>query len=120
MPSKVCGTIFATILLSLLGSSEASAPAVASNLQTTTTTLVSPPLMAKWSKVAWCETHGNWSHNGFRYDGGLGIMPHNWEAYGGRDYAPAAHLATPEQQVSVAIRINGAYVPDQDGKCRNW
>lgn len=82
--------------------------------------LVSDILMEKWSKVAWCETHGNWHHAGYKYDGGLGIMPINWIAYGGLDYAPSAHEATPQEQVAIAIRINGNVIPDQDGVCRPW
>lgn len=85
-----------------------------------TVQLVSDYLMGKWGKVAWCETHGNWSRAKNNYDGGLGIMPINWITYGGLAYAPAAHLATPQQQVAVAIRINGNYIPDQDGNCRAW
>jgi len=77
-------------------------------------------MMVKWSRVAWCETHGNWHYQGDKYDGGLGIEPRNWIFYGGLDFAPSADLATPEQQVAVAMRINGTYVPDQDGHCRNW
>lgn len=101
--------------------SPASAPAEAATPTTTTTVaLVPSALMGKWSKVAWCETHGNWGHYGPKYDGGLGIMPDNWVAYGGLKYAPMPHLATPEEQVRVAININGTYVPDQDGSCRNW
>lgn len=82
--------------------------------------LVSDSLMGKWSKVAWCETHGNWHRIGSIYDGGLGIMPVNWIAYGGLAYAPSAHQATPQEQVAIAININGSYIPDQDGNCRAW
>ena len=83
--------------------------------------LVPVVLMDKWSKVAWCETHGNWSFNGSRYDGGLGIMPGNWLKYGGAKYAPLPHLATPEQQVLVAMEINKGYeIPDQQGECKSW
>jgi len=92
---------------------------------TTVPPLVPAAIMAKWQKVAWCETHANWHYNGSRYDGGLGIIPRNWIAFGGQDFAPAAHLATPEQQVYVAIQIQtaggvGSYVPDQYGTCRAW
>ena len=82
--------------------------------------LVSNYLMGKWNKVAWCETHSNWSRANNKYDGGLGIMPINWITYGGLAYASAPHLATPQQQVAIAIRINGNYIPDQDGNCRAW
>jgi predicted secreted protein len=87
----------------------------------TTTTLVSAIVMEKWTKVAWCETHGNWSFNGSRYDGGLGIVPGNWIHFGGLQFAPAAHLATSEQQVVIARRIQGSeYVPDQNNTCSAW
>ena len=99
--------------------SPASAPA-ATTSTTTTVALVPSAVMGEWAKVAWCETHGDWHHAGPRYDGGLGIMPANWVAYGGLKYAPQAHLATPEEQVRVAININGTYVPDQDGECHAW
>lgn len=82
--------------------------------------------MDKWAKVAWCETHGNWHREAPNFDGGLGIARANWVAYGGHDFAPAPHLATPEEQVIVAQRIQAAhgyagYVPDQEpGECRAW
>jgi hypothetical protein len=87
--------------------------------------LVSATIMAKWAKVAQCEQGGNWHFNGSTYDGGLGIMRGNWYAYGGREFAPEAHLATPEEQVAVARRIQARagypdFVPDQDGRCSGW
>jgi hypothetical protein len=85
-----------------------------------TVQLVSDYLIGKWNKVAWCETHGRWSRAGYKYDGGLGIMPINWITYGGLEYAPSAHLATPQQQILIAIRINGNFIPDQDGNCHPW
>ena len=76
--------------------------------------------MAKWNKVAWCETHANWKHEGFKYEGGLGILAWNWQHFGGLKYAPHAWLATSEQQVLVAITIqHGLPVPDAYG-CSNW
>ena len=88
---------------------------------TTTTTLVSPGVMAQWAKVAWCETHGNWQHQGNTFEGGLGIMAINWQYYGGTSYAPHAWQATPEQQVLIAVKIqNGLPAPDQNGNCAAW
>ena len=100
----------------------ASAPAVA---ETTPTTLVAPYIMEMWQKVAWCEHHGDWHFVGSQYDGGLGIMPENWAAYAPQNFPSHAHLATPEQQVFVARRIQAAggypnYVPDQAGGCHAW
>jgi Transglycosylase-like domain len=92
---------------------------------TTTTTLVPASIMEKWNKVSWCETHSHWHHYGSRYDGGLGIATYNWAKFGGTQFAAAAHLATPEQQVVVARRIQAhggvpEYVPDQNGSCSAW
>ena len=119
----------------VLAGGATSVATVPTTLPAPTTTTVAPPLVppplvppsvvVKWQKVAWCETHANWHHNGSRYDGGLGIMPHNWIAFGGQQFAPAAHLAAPEEQIVVAIRIQvhggaGSYVPDQNGTCAAW
>lgn len=114
--------IAVTITLSVMsGAKPASAPATTTAPTTTTTTLVSAVTFSAWEKVAWCETHGDWSHYGAQYDGGLGIMPVNWVAYGGLEFAPSAHEATPQQQVLIATRINEGYpIPDQDGTCTAW
>lgn len=87
--------------------------------------LVSHADMVAWGRVAWCETHANWQYEGPRYDGGLGISRVNWVYYGGHEFAPAPHLATPEEQVVVAQRIQAAnghagLVPDQNGECSAW
>ena len=82
-------------------------------------------VMAKWAKVAWCETHGDWHRDMPIFDGGLGIARGSWDEAGGRQFAPAPHLATPDEQVIVAQRIErnagfGDYVPDQNGECHAW
>jgi hypothetical protein len=106
-------------------SADASTPTTTTTVTQVTTTTV-PPLvsetdMALWSKVAWCETHSNWQHQGWLYEGGLGILHSNWAYYGGYRFAPHAWLATPEQQVWVAKRINAGFgVPDQNGECHAW
>ena len=100
-------------------------PVVAKVVTTTTTTLpptgVTPEDMVKWSKVAICEMGGRWHYQGPVYSGSLGIRNTNWVAFGGLQYAPNAGLATPEQQVAVAKRINAGYnVPDQNGCGGGW
>ena len=96
-------------------------PTTVNSAPVTTTTLVPASVMAQWGKVAWCEHHGNWTYPGATFDGGLGIARWNWVHYGGLEFASAPHLATPEQQVIIAQRIQGtSYVPDQDGRCRGW
>ncbi len=79
---------------------------------------VTPAQRAAWDRVAMCEEGGNWQANGPRFSGGLGITRANWSAYGGRQYAPVASLATPDQQIMVAQRIQGS-PPDQRG-CSSW
>jgi hypothetical protein len=79
---------------------------------------VTPDQRAAWERVAMCEEGGNWQADGPRFSGGLGITRANWAAYGGLQYAPSGALATPDQQIMVAQRIQGT-VPDQYG-CRGW
>ena len=60
----------------------------------------------EWDQVARCESSGNWAINtGNGYQGGLQFARGTWSAFGGGQYAPAAHLATREQQIAVAERV---------------
>lgn len=119
-------TILSVIGLAALLPSPAFAPALAQ--AATTPPLVPPSIMAKWNKVAWCESHGNWTqvHWGAQaFSGALGIKNYVWLANGGRQFGPTAGHASPEEQVLVARQIQrsagfGEYVPDQDGQCRGW
>ena len=62
----------------------------------------------EWDKVASCESGGNWAINtGNGYQGGLQFSPGTWTGHGGGEYAPAAHLATKEEQIAVAERVLG-------------
>jgi hypothetical protein len=76
--------------------------------------------MQKWTKVAWCETHGDWKMQGATFSGALGISNVVWNEYGGQEFALQAGIATPQEQVLVATRINGDYVPDQNGCRGGW
>ncbi|MFE7130079.1 transglycosylase family protein [Streptomyces sp. NPDC057638] len=59
-----------------------------------------------WEKVAACESTNQWSINtGNGYYGGLQFTQSTWEAYGGREYAPRADLASKDQQIAVAERV---------------
>jgi len=61
---------------------------------------------AEWDAVARCESGGNWAINtGNGYYGGLQFSPGTWRAHGGGEFAPAAHLATKEEQIAVAERV---------------
>ncbi|MFF3286829.1 peptidoglycan DD-metalloendopeptidase family protein [Streptomyces sp. NPDC003023] len=59
-----------------------------------------------WEKVAACESTDNWGVNsGNGHYGGLQFSQATWEAYGGRQYAPRADLATKDQQIAVAEKV---------------
>ncbi|RAV13547.1 transglycosylase [Mycolicibacterium sp. GF69] len=60
----------------------------------------------EWDRVASCESGGNWAINtGNGYQGGLQFAPSTWTGHGGGEYAPAAHLATKDEQIAVAERV---------------
>ena len=61
---------------------------------------------SEWDTVARCESSGNWAINtGNGYQGGLQFAPSTWSGYGGGQFAPAAHLATREQQIAIAEKV---------------
>ena len=63
----------------------------------------------KWDQLVECEASGNWSANtGNGFSGGLQFTPSTWAGFGGTEYAPAAHMATREQQIAVAERVQAA------------
>ncbi|WP_099022174.1 transglycosylase family protein [Mycolicibacterium palauense] len=60
----------------------------------------------EWDAVARCESGGNWAINtGNGYQGGLQFSPGTWSSHGGGEYAPAAHLASKDEQIAVAERV---------------
>jgi len=62
-----------------------------------------------WDKVAQCESGGNWNTNtGNGYYGGLQFSYSTWLAYGGGAYAQTANLASREQQIAIAERVQAA------------
>jgi resuscitation-promoting factor RpfA len=63
----------------------------------------------EWDQVARCESGGNWAINtGNGYQGGLQFSPSTWSGHGGSEFAPAAHLATKDEQIAVAERVLGS------------
>jgi hypothetical protein len=69
-----------------------------------------------WDRLAQCESSGNWAiDTGNGYSGGLQFDSSTWQAYGGTEYAPSAHQATREQQISVATRVR-----DDRGGYGSW
>lgn len=62
-----------------------------------------------WDTIAQCEATGNWAINsGNGFSGGLQFTDSTWQAFGGGAYAPQAHLATREQQIAVAEKVQAA------------
>ena len=61
---------------------------------------------AEWDQVASCESSGNWAINtGNGYQGGLQFSPGTWSGHGGGQFAPAANMATREQQIAIAEKV---------------
>jgi hypothetical protein len=79
---------------------------------------VTPEQRDAWERVAMCEEGGDWASDGSRFSGGLGITRANWAAFGGLRYAPEGAMATEDEQIMVAERIQ-SYPPDQGG-CHGW
>lgn len=62
-----------------------------------------------WDQIAQCESSGNWSINtGNGYSGGLQFAPGTWAGAGGLAYAPYAYMATREQQIAIAKKIQAS------------
>jgi uncharacterized protein YabE (DUF348 family) len=62
-----------------------------------------------WDALARCESGGNWAINtGNGYTGGLQFLTSTWLSNGGGAFAPAAYLATREEQIVVATRVRNA------------
>jgi resuscitation-promoting factor RpfA len=60
----------------------------------------------EWDRVAHCESGNNWSINtGNGFQGGLQFTPSTWSGNGGAEFAPAANMASREQQIAVAERV---------------
>jgi hypothetical protein len=69
-----------------------------------------------WDRLARCESSGNWAiDTGNGYFGGLQFDAATWRAYGGIEFAPGAHRATREQQITVATRVR-----DDRGGYGSW
>jgi hypothetical protein len=74
-----------------------------------------------WVHVAYCETHNEWKSRGSIYSGGLGITNQNWIDNAPQGFPRNASLATPRQQIEVAMLINAGFgVPDQGGCNGSW
>ena len=84
-------------------------PAKPATIKRGTKAKASAPSVANgsvWDSLAQCEAGGNWAINtGNGFSGGLQVTPSTWLAYGGGQYAPQAHLATREQQIAVASKV---------------
>ena len=81
----------------------------ASPQRTTTRTTAAAPSISGgsiWDRIAACESSGNWHINtGNGYYGGLQFSASTWLGYGGGTYASRADLATREQQIAIAQKV---------------
>ncbi len=67
------------------------------------------PGSSVWDTIAQCESGGNWAINtGNGYYGGLQFSAGTWTGYGGGAYAPTANLASREQQIAIAEKVQAA------------
>ena len=78
-----------------------------------------------WDELAQCESNNRWATIDHTpgaadwFDGGLGIARSTWTAFGGREFAPNAGLATREEQIIVGQRIYERYGWSAWGCARN-
>lgn len=64
---------------------------------------------ATWDQLAQCESGGNWAINtGNGFSGGLQFTDQTWNGFGGQEYAPRAYMATREQQIAVAEKVQAS------------
>ena len=62
--------------------------------------------LAKWNKIAKCESGSRWHINtGNGYYGGLQFAQATWLSVGGADFASRADLASRAEQITVANRL---------------
>jgi hypothetical protein len=122
---KTTAIVLVSAVLATIGTTEVSHTPVVAQAETPPAHLPAS-VIVKWARTAICETNGRWhAHDGDTYTGGLGIRTDVWREYGGGQYAPAPYLASIEDQIRVAIRIQTAagvpnYVPDQAGCTGAW
>ncbi|MEV6567340.1 transglycosylase family protein [Streptomyces kronopolitis] len=62
-----------------------------------------------WGCLAECESSGDWHINtGNTFYGGLQFWQPTWEAFGGLEFASRADLATRDEQIEIAKRVQAA------------
>ncbi|MGG7574723.1 transglycosylase family protein [Streptomyces sirii] len=62
-----------------------------------------------WGCLAECESSGDWRTNtGNGYYGGLQFWQPTWESFGGLRYASRADLATRDEQIHIAKKVQAA------------
>ncbi len=94
-------------------SSVSAAPAVAAVTPPVTVKSYSAPAVVSggsiWDRIAACESGGNWAINtGNGYYGGLQFTSSTWLGYGGGAYASRADLASRDQQIAIAPKVQAS------------
>ncbi len=84
-------------------------PKASTHRQTTTQPQAAAPVAPSgsvWDRLAQCESGGRWNINtGNGFYGGVQFDYGTWLSNGGGAYAPRADLATREQQIDIATRL---------------
>ncbi|MFE9934600.1 transglycosylase family protein [Streptomyces sp. NPDC005533] len=94
---------FLRLCLQLLACALTAAVVLTTGLSTSTASAAS---LGAWERVAACESRGNWSiDTGNGFDGGLQFTSSTWAEFGGHQYASRAHLATKQQQITIAEKV---------------
>ncbi|MFI5504398.1 transglycosylase family protein [Corynebacterium kutscheri] len=87
-------------------------PAIAATIKRGTKEPSTAPAVASgsvWDELAQCEATGNWAINtGNGFYGGLQFTAQTWLGFGGGEYAPYAHMATREEQIAIAQKVQAA------------
>jgi len=98
------------------------APVNAPPISTTPAALgITATQIAAWDRVNVCEEGGSWTVSGPVYSGGLGFSHANWTQFDTFGFPSTAALATPDEQIRVAVAFAEHYwgtpdaAPDQAG-----
>ncbi len=86
-----------------------SAKAASPQYRTRTAAPVSVNSTGVWDRIAACESGGNWHINtGNGYYGGLQFSASTWLGHGGGAYASRADLASRDEQIAIAKKVQAS------------
>ncbi|MFG2716136.1 peptidoglycan DD-metalloendopeptidase family protein [Streptomyces goshikiensis] len=84
----------------------------------TSATAATAASVETWDNVAACESNGNWTADtGNGFSGGLQFTQDTWAGFGGHQYAPNAHQASKDQQITIAEKVLAKQGPGAWPRC---